>query len=40
MSVNKVCELCDNPADYATVEGGWLLCKACVINGNADGVGE
>lgn len=37
--MNK-CELCDNNADYRTVEGNWFICKECVITGKSDGIGE
>ena len=36
--MNK-CELCDNNADYRTVEGNWFVYKECVVNGNSDGMG-
>ena len=34
-----ICELCDNKADYRTIEGLWALCKECIVSGKADGVG-
>lgn len=33
------CELCPNTADYRTVEGGWFVCKECVVTGKSDGLG-
>lgn len=33
------CSICEGVADFITIEGGWYLCKSCISDGKADGVG-
>ena len=33
------CYICKGLADYITIEGGWYVCKECVVTGKADGLG-
>ena len=33
------CCVCEGLADYITIEGGWYVCKECVVTGKADGLG-
>ena len=30
------CCICEGLADYITIEGGWYVCKECVVTGKND----